>query len=125
MGFIKKTFYFILFGLTVALPALADNYGLSDTANSAGLKTGLGAKSVPEIVGSVIGIGLSLLGVIFLVLMVYGGTLWMTSYGNEQKVTKAKDLIISAVIGLIIVLAAYTITQFIVGALIGGTEPTT
>lgn len=39
--------------------------------------------------------------------------MWMTAGGDEQKVTKAKDLITQAVIGLIVVLAAYAITAFI------------
>ncbi|MFA5133379.1 MAG: hypothetical protein WC459_01040 [Patescibacteria group bacterium] len=122
MKYIKSIFIFLI-GLFYSLPAFAA-YGLEETADSAGLKTGLASKSVPEIVGSIISIGLSLLGIIFLILMIYGGALWMTSYGNEQKVTKAKDLIISAVIGLIITLAAYAITNFVVGALVGSPTPT-
>jgi hypothetical protein len=107
---------FILLAVT-ALPALAQ-YGLNETAGSAGLNAGLAAKSVPEIVGSIIGAALSLLGVLFLILMLYGGYTWMTSYGNEQKVTKAKNLIVDALIGLVIVLAAYAITNFIIGAIV-------
>ena len=101
-----------------ALPALAINTGLDDTAREAGLDTDLAAKSVPEIVGSIIGVALSLLGILFLILMLYGGYTWMTSYGNEQKVTKAKGLIVDALIGLVIILAAYAITNFIIGAMI-------
>lgn len=64
-------------------------------------------------IGSIIGLVLSFIGVIFLVLMIYAGISWMTAAGNQEKVTKAKDLIINAIIGLIIVLAAYAITSFI------------
>lgn len=117
MKFYHKVCSTIALGLFAALPALAQ-YGLNETAGSAGLNTGLAAKSVPEIVGSIIGAALSLLGVIFLILMLYGGYTWMTSYGNEQKVTKAKNLIVDALIGLVIVLAAYAITNFIIGALV-------
>jgi hypothetical protein len=60
---------------------------------------------------------LSLLGIIFLVLMVYAGYLWMTAQGNESQVEKAKDIIKAAIIGLIIVAAAYSITYFIFNAL--------
>ena len=45
--------------------------------------------------------------------MIYGGFVWMTARGNTQAVDTAKDLIYSAVIGLIIVLAAYAITTFV------------
>jgi len=55
---------------------------------------------------------LAFLGVAFFVLMIYGGYMWMFSMGNEQTTTKAKDVIIAAVIGLVIVLAAYAITSY-------------
>lgn len=69
--------------------------------------------NLPGAIGRIIGAVLSLLGVIFLILMIYGGFIWMTARGNETKVTEAKDLITSALIGLIIVLAAYAITAFV------------
>ena len=77
------------------------------------IATELPNKDPREIVAKVIKIFLSLLGTIFLVLIIYGGYLWMTAQGEEEQVTKAKDLIRNAVIGLIIILAAYTITKFI------------
>jgi len=64
-------------------------------------------------VGQVISIILSFVGVLFFILMIYAGILWMTAQGNEQQVAKAKDLLINATIGLIITLAAYAITSFI------------
>jgi len=60
-----------------------------------------------------IGFVLSFIGVLFLILTIYGGINWMTAGGNEQKVEKAKTIIINAIIGLLIVLSAYTITSFI------------
>ncbi|MBI4812330.1 hypothetical protein HY798_02705 [Candidatus Falkowbacteria bacterium] len=45
--------------------------------------------------------------------MIYGGYTWMTASGNEQQVEKAKGIIKNAVIGLIVVLAAYVVTAFI------------
>lgn len=56
---------------------------------------------------------LSLVGVIFLVLMIYGGFLWMTAGGNPGQVDKAKNILITAVIGTVIIAAAYAITNFI------------
>ncbi len=60
---------------------------------------------------------LSLVGVIFLVLMVYAGVLWMTAGGNSDQVTKAKNIMIAAVIGTIIIAAAYAITNFVFDAI--------
>jgi len=67
----------------------------------------------PATIGRFVGALLSFVGVLFLVLMIYGGFLWMTDRGNEDQVKKAKDLIQAAIIGLIIVLLAYAITKYI------------
>ncbi len=75
-------------------------------------------KTIAEIAGSIIGTFLSLLGIIFLCLVVYGGYLWMTSLGNEQKVLRAKEVLREAVIGLILILSAYSITYFVFHSLI-------
>ncbi len=69
--------------------------------------------SLPNAIGKIVGAALSFIGIIFFVLMIYGGVLWMTARGNDQQVEKAKDLIVAAIIGLIIVFAAYAITAFI------------
>lgn len=74
-----------------------------------------------EIIATIINIVLSLLGIIFLALMIYGGFLWMTARGNETQVTKARDLITAAIIGLIIVLGAYAITYFVISRIGAGT----
>lgn len=71
------------------------------------------ADYIPSKIGQIVGAVLAFVGIIFFVLIIYGGFMWMTAGGDEQKVTKAKDLITQAVIGLIIVLAAYAITAFI------------
>ncbi|MFH1564879.1 MAG: hypothetical protein ABIC82_03455 [bacterium] len=59
-------------------------------------------KSIGAIVGSIIGSVLSFLGVIFLVLIIYGGYMYMTAMGSEEKVNKAKKIIVDASIGLVI-----------------------
>lgn len=57
---------------------------------------------------------LSLLGVIFFALIVYGGVRWMKARGNSQEVDKAREIIINATIGLVVILAAYAISIFVV-----------
>ncbi|MEK7123168.1 MAG: hypothetical protein AAB855_04935, partial [Patescibacteria group bacterium] len=66
----------------------------------------------------VINAALGIIGVVFLVLIVYGGLMWMLSEGDETKVGKARGLIFHSIIGLIIVLGAYAITNFVVTSLI-------
>lgn len=105
-----------LFFLVLILPVvvLADWKdclgGLCITGPEAELKdVGVGV-----FVGRLIQAVLSLLGIIVLVFLIYGGYLWLMSGGNEQTLRKAKDILINAAIGLIIVLAAFAITTFIV-----------
>src|SRR3989339_740431 len=59
--------------------------------------------------------GFSAVGLIFFILIFYGGFSWMIARGNEQKVEKAKNTVIAASIGLVIVLASYAITILIGG----------
>ncbi len=69
--------------------------------------------SLPVTIGKIVGSVLAFVGVLFLILMIYGGFTWMMARGNEQEVEKAKEIITNAVIGLIVVLAAYAITAYI------------
>lgn len=93
--------------------------GLTDTVSGVPLYKAQYNEPVPirtmllNRVGGVVGLILSFVGVIFLVLTVYAGIMWMTAQGNAAQVEKAKDLLINAVIGLVIVTAAYSITTFV------------
>lgn len=75
--------------------------------------------SFPTIISKVITMVLELMGVIFLILAIYGGYSWMMAGGNEETVEKAKKTLINAIIGIVVVLAAYAIVRFVVAA-IGG-----
>lgn len=58
-----------------------------------------------------------ILGLVFLFLTLYAGWLWMTAQGDSKKVTKAKDILSQAVIGLIIVVLSYGISYMVVGTI--------
>ena len=72
-----------------------------------------------EIIGRIINIALSFLGIIILSLMIYAGFLWMTSGGEEEKIRQAKGILKNAIIGLLITLSAWGITVFILNRLYG------
>ena len=76
-------------------------------------------QTLPAVVGVAIQIILSILGLIFLILVVYGGILWMVAEGEKGKVEKARGLLFHAVFGLIIILSAYAITAFVLARLAG------
>lgn len=78
-----------------------------------GKHTGLSKEDPRTIVGRIIKVFLGLLGAIALVLILYGGFMIMTAAGNDEKVETGKDILTYAVIGLIIILTAYSITTFV------------
>lgn len=82
---------------------------------------GLGTRDVRETIGSIIRAFMGLLGIIAVLLILYGGFKWMTAQGNEEAVNEAKKIIISGVIGLIIILSAYAIASFVINAIVNGT----
>jgi cytochrome bd-type quinol oxidase subunit 2 len=75
-----------------------------------------------EIVAGIIKATLSVIGILLVALLVYGGYLWMTAGGEEEKITQAKQIIRNAIIGIAIVLAAYTISVFVVNRLLYATR---
>lgn len=112
----------VLFTFFVNLNVIfAGDYGLKATIGETDNALIDPAKRpIPVIIGDIIGAVLAFIGVLFLILTIYGGITWMTAQGNEQQVEKAKQIIIAAVIGLIIVLSAYAITAFVGQALLVG-----
>jgi TRAP-type C4-dicarboxylate transport system permease small subunit len=53
------------------------------------------------------------LAFVFFGLTLYAGLRWMTAQGNEEMVTKSKEILKAAIIGLVIVTASYALTKFI------------
>lgn len=68
---------------------------------------------VATIAGVIVRAFLSLLGVIFITYTIYGGYLWMTAAGNEERVTNAKSIIRNGIIGLIVIFGAAAIYIFV------------
>ena len=130
MGKAKKTILIsaILLG-SMAAGLIADAQTLGSGAkndliiqDNAFINTsGLGRQSPSVTIAYVIEVLLGFLGVIFIILIIYSGFMWMTSAGNEDRIDKAKKIMTSAIIGLAIVLAAYIITHFIIDKLLEAT----
>ena len=72
---------------------------------------------VVAIVASVVSIVLSLVGTVFIIIVIYGGFLWLTARGNKETTDKARKIITDAAIGAAIVIGAYIITYFIIESL--------
>lgn len=117
----KAVLFFIgaLFGVGIlALPfvtfaAPAFDFGLSDLS-----RLGLGNADIRVIIIRLIQVALGFLGIVAVSIVLYGGYLWMTSAGNAQRVEQAKQVLKNGLIGLVIILSAYTIVAFVIGTFI-------
>ena len=121
---IKFFYKFLLIFSLVIIPltnawatdARTTRYGLTDAGTYAQNLKQPGAvpsTSLAEEAGRIVGTIVSFWGIIFLVLMIAGGIMWMVAGGNDAKVKTARSLIVAAIVGLIIVLSAYAITTFV------------
>ena len=137
----KKYFGYFL-GLLVALaltvPALVGTSALAQTDTGVDAffggdttfvdSSGLGSEDdLPAMIGGLIQTAMGFLGIVAVVIVLIGGFLWMTAAGDDKKVESAKKLLGAGVIGLIIIMAAYAITAFVLSQLstTTGTLPTT
>ena len=80
-------------------------------------QTGLQTSSTDdpaELVANIVTYLMTFLGLIAVIVILLGGFKWMTASGNEDKVAEAKKTIIAGAIGLIIILAAYAIVNFVI-----------
>ncbi|MFA6018169.1 MAG: hypothetical protein WCT28_00725 [Patescibacteria group bacterium] len=130
----RKLFVFLgLLGLLVfPRVILADDAASNDWATATGLKAtadgafgagytgGQGGLITYFIGNNIIKPVFGIVGVLFFALTVYAGVLWMTAHGEPKQVDKAKDILISSVIGIVIIVSAYVLTNAIFNALIYG-----
>ncbi len=89
-----------------------------DPDTTIGDVAGLGEANLTEVIARIIRAVLGFLGVVAVVIILWGGFLWMTSGGAEDKVKNARKLIIMGIVGLAIVLAAYAIAAFVITSLV-------
>jgi len=118
----RKLFFIAFFIgiLSVPMFAFAQNNitdpmaGLKSTARAGKIiEVGKEPTNVVTIAGNIIGTALSFIAVLFFIMMVYGGFVWMTARGNDQMITKGQDSITAAIIGIMIVFGAYAITNLV------------
>jgi len=108
----KKILGGLLTLAVLAVPAVA---AAQVSTGNYGVTFGLGTADLESTVVNIIQWVLGFLGLIAVIFILYGGFVWMTASGNEEKVSKAKKVITAAVIGLIVVLLAWAIVIFVVG----------
>lgn len=116
----------MVFSLALAPAVLAQSIE-EDFGLLYGTQSGLGNQDLRQTIASIINVALSLLGIIALVIVLYGGFKWMTAGGNDEQVGEARKIIIAGIIGLAVILSAYAISSFVLvqlGSATGYTSPT-
>ena len=117
LSVIVVAFIFGAVGFVFAARDIGDAPGLLDIVSK---KAGVEQKTVPEAAGGIIAVAMSLTALIFFILMVYAGFKWMLAQGEEDKIKKARDTLVMAVIGLLILISSYAISIFISKGIIDG-----
>ncbi len=115
---IKKFFLISVLALNIFFTPVSAALAQTDLSQDIANKSGYGqagASTLSETVGKIIKAVLGVLGILFLVLTVYAGFLWMTAAGNDEQVTKAMGILKTSIVGLIIILVSYSLTYFILG----------
>ncbi len=95
---------------------------LTDLGGHAGFDRDTTETTMASTVGTIVSAIISLLGIVFIGLMLYGGFNWMTATGEEEKINKAKETIRRALVGLIITVSAFAIWAFIYSSFINPTS---
>ncbi len=103
---------------SVTVHALDLGGGLLGNAGKAAQYDPATETTFAEKLGQVIQIGLSFIGIIFLMLTFYAGFRWMTARGDTEAIDKAKETLRGSVIGIVITVGAYSIAAFVVPAIL-------
>ncbi len=104
---------FLFIPSLVKAQRLIDGTEMKNVSTEFSNVAGFSSATIGGVVATIIQAALSLLALIFLVLIIMAGFKWMNAGGNEEEVKKAQTSFKNAIIGLVIVLAAYTITYFV------------
>ncbi len=105
---------FSVFGTMHPAFAQLDSSNLTDVGTAGGFST----VSAPIIIARVIRVFLGTLGIIFTILVLWSGWIYMTAQGDDTKIKKAKDILKNGIIGMIICIFSYTITTYILNRIL-------
>ncbi len=102
---------FFIFSANAACSPI-ERTGDSDT-NVVEICNPIDATSPQQLIGKVIQAVLGISGSLALLMFVYGGFVWMLSGGNAEKVTKGKNTLVWASIGLVVIFSSYALVKAI------------
>ncbi len=102
-----------LAGPDIGIGSNAKENMAGEIAKKGGYDSNVNQYTLSQTIGRYIRGFLGLVGTIFFVLTIYAGVLWMTAQGNSEQVEKAQGILKTAVLGMIIVFAAFGITWMV------------
>lgn len=94
-----------------------------ETGMNYAASTGLGTRDLRTIIFSIVNVILGFLAIVAVLIIMYGGFVWMTSKGDPNRVSDAKNILKNAVIGLVIIFLAFSIVQFVFNMFLGALIP--
>lgn len=110
-------FCWALFPSFVLAKYTIDNaQGFLDTANQS---AGVEQTDVFTIAARIVQVGLGIVSLVFFILIFYAGYRWLLARGNEEDTKKALNTITASVIGLMIIVGAYALTNFVINRMFG------
>ena len=118
-----KSYYYAAVAGALTFPAVALAQGpfnraqgmVTNVAGAAGVNS---TTDLPTMIGKIINVVLGFVGILLLGYILFAGFKWMTAGGDDKKVTEAQVMIKNAVIGLLIVVAAFAISSFVLASLV-------
>lgn len=106
----------LLFGVTALLPA--DDALAQAGQVEQGIKDigGSNATPLPTVIKNIVNVLLYFIGVLSVIMIIYGGFRYVTSAGDTSAVASAKNTILYAVVGVVVAGLAYAIVNFAISA---------
>jgi hypothetical protein len=104
-------------GLVIALGAVAVTnfiFGIVGETSTIGRVEGIARNTDADLVGSILSIVFFLLGTIAVVVIIIAGLSFTTAGGDPSRITKSKNMLTYAIVGLVIAILAFAITNFVV-----------
>lgn len=94
---------------------LAQGTGVGDKVTISGDTTGLANVTIPQIISWAVVTIIVVAAIIFFFMLILGGIRWILSGGDKANTEAARNQITAALIGLIIIFAAWAIIQLVQG----------
>lgn len=77
-------------------------------------------KTPQQLIGRIINTALGLVGSLALLMFIYGGFMWMTAAGNDDRIKKGKETLTWATLGLIVIFSSYALVSYLIKNVIKG-----